>query len=99
MLLTDRFESFCRHLEKLRCIKDVACVVGEVNGYPKVYWLNFRMRCVDTAEIPCASLHFFGHWQVLTGCCYPMISESKNFVTSVINNLEFTGNGVLGERR
>src|SRR3954452_1116194 len=49
MLSTGCFESFCRHPEKRRCIKDVACVVGEVNGYragfgqdfPEVLgWLN-----------------------------------------------------------
>src|SRR3954451_15041902 len=33
MLSTNRFESFCRHPKKLFCIKDVTCVVGEVNGY------------------------------------------------------------------
>src|SRR3954465_6816426 len=33
MLKTNRFESFCRHPEKLFCIKDVGCVMGEVNGY------------------------------------------------------------------
>jgi hypothetical protein len=33
MLSTGCFESLCRHPEKLCCIKDVACVLGEVNGY------------------------------------------------------------------
>jgi hypothetical protein len=49
MLSKGRFESFCHYPEKLRCIKGVACVVGEVSG--DSYTASTALRSLSDWEL------------------------------------------------
>src|SRR3954465_1185811 len=78
MLKTNRFESFCRHPEKLFCIKDVGCVMGEVNGYfPKTSGL------VKTRAISMSKAASLFKWPFVTRLLGLGLMTPKSMVTAV----------------